>query len=272
MNPKWQALAREATSAAEHMASGVTALGRANYAQEAYYTQAFFSLSIGFERCGKVALVVDHALDHGGVFPSDQVLRGYGHDLKALLVRCETIATKWQVARPPPSSAIHEGIVETLSDFATNLTRYYDLELVTGAPTAANRDGPIAAWFHRVTEPVLALHYKEHHRRKHEQDARLVEELMGNFTLVRHHAETGAEIRTVFEGAIRTAVTEFSRPWERMYVLQISRFLADVMSTLGLLAQDQQLADVPYFPEIFAIFRNEDAYLRGRKTWSVYRP
>jgi len=64
MNETWQALAREAGLAAEHLAIGISALGKANYAQHAYYGQAFFALTIGLERAAKLALVVDHALEH----------------------------------------------------------------------------------------------------------------------------------------------------------------------------------------------------------------
>jgi hypothetical protein len=85
MTPTWQALAREATSAAEHMAFGATVLGRANYAQSAYCAQAFFSLSIGFERAAKLALVVDHALQHSGEFPPTRVVRSNRHDAGAVV-------------------------------------------------------------------------------------------------------------------------------------------------------------------------------------------
>ena len=50
MGPVFQALAREAGLAAEHLAAGVTSLGKANYAHKGIYFQAFFDLSIGFER------------------------------------------------------------------------------------------------------------------------------------------------------------------------------------------------------------------------------
>src|SRR5437763_8720749 len=106
-NPRWRALAREAASAAEHMAFGATVLGRANYAQYAYYTQAFFSLSIGFERSAKLALVVDYALDHGGAYPSSKTLKKeYGHDLKRLLTLTEDIAARRKIAEARPSSLI----------------------------------------------------------------------------------------------------------------------------------------------------------------------
>ena len=53
MTKLWYALQRESSLAAEHLASGVTALGKANYAQEYYLAQAFFALTIGLERCAK---------------------------------------------------------------------------------------------------------------------------------------------------------------------------------------------------------------------------
>ena len=87
---------------------------------------------------------------------------------------------------------------------ATNVTRYYNLELVTGSQTAAIQDDPIAAWFERVTKPVLARHYKDRYRTKDERKARLVDDLMSDFTLVRHQGEAGEEIRTVYD-----ALSEF---------------------------------------------------------------
>jgi hypothetical protein len=92
MDPNWLAFTREAASAAEHLAAGTTLLGRANYARDAYYTQAFFSLSIGFERCATLALLLDHALDRDGDFPSAGALRAYGHNLLELFDRLEKIA------------------------------------------------------------------------------------------------------------------------------------------------------------------------------------
>src|SRR5690348_13098680 len=102
MSKEWTALAREAGLAAEHIAIGTTALGRANYAAPAYYAQALFALSIGFERSIKLALVVDHALDNAGEFPQNEQIRAYGHDLRKLMRQAEAVATKHGVA---PSEA-----------------------------------------------------------------------------------------------------------------------------------------------------------------------
>lgn len=270
MDGNWQALAREASSAAEHLAFGVTALGRANYAQTAYYTQAFFALSIGFERCGKLALVVDHALEHGGEFPSARELRDYGHRLDKLLSLTEQIGTKRQAGEVCPSTAIHQAIIEILSNFATNVTRYYNLEFIAG--DAAAEGDPIATWYQRVTTPILDLHYKDRHRRRHETNAQFGELLLGDVALVRHHSETGENITTIYDGALQAAQTEFAKPWERMYVLQIVRFVGSVLGQLGFLAQVNKVPSIPYFSEMFAMFNNADTYLRARKTWSIYKP
>src|SRR4051812_11296822 len=123
-NSKWIALAREAGIAAEHLAIGVTALGKANYAQHAYYGQAFFALSTGFERAAKLALVVDYALEHAGEFPTNERVREFGHDLRKLLERVDEIASRREVEYRLPRSGIHDAIVNVLSDFAKNITRY----------------------------------------------------------------------------------------------------------------------------------------------------
>lgn len=140
MNEIWQALASEAGLAAEHLAIGASTLGKANYAHRAYYGQAFFALTTGLERATKLALVVDHAIEHNGKFPPHSVLRGYGHNLKQLLEQTDKIAERRGLTTTEnkrPRTAIHEGIVEVLSDFASNITRYYNLDFVTADPRTA---------------------------------------------------------------------------------------------------------------------------------------
>jgi hypothetical protein len=275
MTSIWLALAREAGLSAEHIAMGATALGRANYAEEAYYAQAFFALSVGFERSCKLAFVVDHAIEHQGTFPSPSSVRGFGHDLHNLLARADRIAARLTPAAESerlPQTAIHHGIIETLAAFATNVTRYYNLDLVTGDPRVERRIDPIAAWSRNVTIPVLAKHYVPRYRQRHEAQARQVASLFGDRALVRFHAETGELIGTAYDASRRTGEAAFARRWERMYVLQIARFIGALLSNLGFAAQSHGLEDVPYLSDFFAIFQNDDAYLRGRSTWSIQRP
>lgn len=274
MNETWQALAREAGVAAEHMAIGATTLGKANYAQQAYYGQAFFALTIGFERAAKLALVVDHALENSGSFPQHKVLRGYGHDLTKLLIQADEIAKRRglnSVQERLPQTKIHEGIIKVLSDFASNITRYYNLDLVTGDPRAVAQDDPIRAWFDLVTTPVLEVHYGERQEERNRKNAEIVAELLEGSAMVSYHSERGEELNTVYEASLQTGVTDYAKPYTRMYVLQIARFLGRLLSELGYTSYNYPLDTIPHFADFFAIFNNDDNYLRKRKTWSIYR-
>ena len=273
MNEIWQALAREAAIAAEHMAIGVTALSRANYAQHAYYGQAFFALSIGFERASKLALVVDHALNHGGQFPAHKVLRDYCHRLGDLLDNADKIAERRGLTGTEsrlPRSNIHDGIVGVLSDFASNLTRYYNLALVTGDPKAEHIVDPGRAWFERVTVPVLNAHYRRRERQRHESKATQIAELLNGIATVRFHSERGDELTSAYDASLLTGMTRFAIPYTRMYVMQIARFLGGLLSTLGYAGYQLGSPIIPHLSEFFAIFNNTDDYFRQRKRWSIY--
>lgn len=268
MKPNWLAFTREAASAAEHLAAGTTLLGRANYAHDAYYTQAFFSLSIGFERCAKLALLLDHALDHDGDFPAASALRAYGHNLLELFDRLEKIATARTFGIERPSASIHAAILETLSNFANNVTRYYNIDVLTGNPRVADAD-PIGRWHATVTEPVIEAHLSQRRRDQIELRARALDSMIGDRVIVRYRTEGGEDILNVSGAALQTALVDAARPWERMYVLQLARFATRVVVELGERALGRSMR-VPYLIEFFGIFNNADAMFRSRKTWTIY--
>lgn len=275
MNRTRQALAREAELAAEHLAIGATALGKTNYAQQAYYGQAFFALTIGLERSAKLAMVVDYSLEHNGVFPSYQMIRRYSHNLKELLGKADEIAERRRLSTPEdrlPHTSIHACIVDVLSDFASNLTRYYNLDLITGDPSAIKVVNPVRAWYEQVIIPVLAAHYPQSKKERHQSNARLITQMLGYDAKVLYHSETGEILDSVYEASTQTAITDFVRPYVRMYVMQIARFFSGLLSELGNVAHRCQLEVIPELSEFFAIFNNSDEYFRQRKSWSIYRP
>jgi hypothetical protein len=157
-----------------------------------------------------------------------------------------------------------------LSIRATNLTRYYNLDLVTDAAGVGDRMDPIVEWLRRVSEPVLALHYPERSLRRNLARTMAIEERAGPHMLVRFFTEDGTPIQTPGAAFLRTAETEFARRWERMYVLQLARFVGAVLAELGFQAQVTGFEDIPYFSEFFALFHNSDTYFRNRKTWSIH--
>jgi hypothetical protein len=149
---EWYAIGREAELAATQIALGVTALGRADHTRLGNYTIAFFGLATGLERLGKLITVADYTIEHRGKFPSNNFLqKQFSHDLEKLLNHCEDVSgrqhsTNNYAARP--NDGVHQGIVQTLSEFNT-LSRYYNLDSLAGGEVLKLPE-PVGAWWKRV--------------------------------------------------------------------------------------------------------------------------
>jgi hypothetical protein len=274
LSARWHAISNEAALAAEHIAIGVTALGRANYVQQAYYNQALFSLSIGLERSCKLAIAIDHSLSNGGRFPTEQQVRDYGHGLRPLLTACDALAVARGLDREEHgrllSTPIHASIVDVLHTFATNVTRYHNLDIITDAPRARQVAAPIAEWYTRVISPIRDEHLSAHRLRQIEAKATEVAAMMGDSAEVLYHTETGDTIDTVYEASLRTGITNDIRARCQLYPLQIGRFLYEVMSELNHASYAAGLSDVPHLTDYYGIYCNSDQYFLSRKTWSIH--
>jgi len=273
MTPHWLALAREAEVTAELLATGVTALGRAAPKQTGHYIQAFFALSQGFERAAKLAIVVDHSLENSGLFPTDDTLRARGHDLQVLLAWANQISLKYRAGLEHselPDSAIHTGIIHVLTEFA-KYSRYYNLDYLAGRAKQSVED-PVATWFGCVGSPILEKHYTQRRREWDAERASALREAIGGFTMLRIHTEEGHLLEDVGEVALLSARSRVLQKYSRLYVLQIVRFFACIMSVFGDEALRRGIGDIPYLSDFFGMFYNEDAVFLRRKTWSIYRP
>ena len=272
-SPEKHALGREAELAAEQLALGVTALGRADHAQKGLYNQAFFALSIGFERLGKLILVADHAIENGGLWLTDNELRNVGHDISALFDAAEPIALKrladdsWAVR---PALPIHSAIVACLSEFAKR-TRYYNLASLAGGK-AAQMSEPIEAWWTEIGMPILEQHYSDKQRAKDAAQGKMMSLLLSSHTRVMHHDESGQTISNIDAMMIRAGATQVVQKYGRLYVMQLIRWFSTIMMELSREgAYRHQIEPLLGLDEPFIMFCNEDRYLRTRKTWSIYR-
>lgn len=272
LSVEWRALENEAQLAAEQIATGVTVLGRANHMETGLYSQAFFGLSIGLERLGKLIIVADYAIAHGGSFPTDADLRKIGHDLQDILTRCEAIGKTVDAKRSyasRPSDPVHKGIEETLSKFATG-SRYYNLDYIAGA--AGRESDPIAMWWVKVAKPICECHYSDRQRKKDSAAALFATERLGGISLVLSHAEDGTEIDDIGSVFARTGQTAVVQKYGRLHTLQIVRWLASILWELSYAgAYQHRIEPLLGLEEPFKIFHNDDRYLRDRKTWSIYR-
>jgi hypothetical protein len=265
----FQALLREAELVAEHLGIGATALGKAASDRPAKYVEAFFALSVGIERGAKLALSINAALNDGD-YLAERDLRAYSHNMARLLDEADQIRKDRELGSEPlPDTEIHRKIVSTLTEFATNVTRYYNLEALSAANARVRSDDPIARWHKEVTQPVLRAHYSEAKRRRDLARADATQALYGPSTVVRHLTETGDLIRTVFDLEVSSAEAKAARPWERMYVLQLCRFLGRVLEGLGGRARAAGFP-MPDFLEFFFVFFQPDRDFRRRKRWTYH--
>jgi hypothetical protein len=214
---------READLAAEQIANGVTALCRANHAQQGYYTQAFFGLSIGIERLAKLIIVCDHVIEHRGEYPTNDQLKKIGHDLVTLLNRCEDISKRVCPNTRRPKQPVHERIINCLSEFAI-LSRYYNLDFVVGG-RAARLDEPIGAWWTKVGQLILAERYSEKMKSRDAAQSQMMEALQGTISSVLPHSEDTSRIDTVEELASKANATSIVQKYGRLHTLQIVRWL-----------------------------------------------
>lgn len=269
-------LNREAGIAAELIASGVTLLGRANYAHDGLYGQAFFNLSIGFERAGKLIYIADHAIEHAGVFPTnDELKRDIGHDLDKLFKYADDVAARRRAGKEyaeRPNAPINEGIVKTLTEFAKR-TRYYNLDVVTQGSMAYGTRDPMRTWDEQIIRPVIQKHCAPKQRALIEANARAMEAAYGDHSMVVHTDEAGNSMNTVFAAVHRMGETDIARKWVPLYVLQLARWMALLIADLSHEGGYQRRIEALFgLDEHFALFRHNDRFLKSRKTWSIYKP
>ena len=272
MDEIWQALSREATLASEHLAIGVTALGKADYSQHAYYGQAFFALTIGIERTAKLSLIINKYLNSGS-FPSNEEIKKYGHNLKKLLDKMDDIAILCNFSNTwsrLPNSKIHNQIIRILSNFADNITRYYNIDIITSKSNQANSHNPVSQWYNQVVLSIIKEHSLNSRIEKHISKAKKIDEFVGDNFYIYYHDETGNVINSLDKAMIQKKINEITTPYVRLYVMQIIRFMASIQTELTYLAYDKRAESIPVMSEYFGMYMNEDNYFRKRKTWSIY--
>lgn len=272
LNKYHRAVQREAQLAAEQVGYGVTVLGKATHAETGRYTQAFFALSIGLERMGKLAIVADHAIKHAGVFPTDKKLRAIGHNIESLLDKCEEISNSMESSREycaRPDDEIHHGIEMCLSSFAIKL-RYYNLNHLVGA--SSDQKDPIALWWEKVAVPICIRHYSEKQREQDQAEGAFMEAVMGERSYVLHTTEDGHPIHDLQTLFGRRNATRVVQKYGRMYTLQIARWLASILFELSHKgAYGHRIEALLGLHEPFGMFINEDRDLRDWKRWTNYR-
>jgi hypothetical protein len=270
LSPIFTALLEEAKFTREVLGSGVTQIGKANYAQKGIYFQAFSNLSIGLERIGKLCLILDYYLTSNGKFPDQEYLKNkIGHDLTKLYERSKEIISGQSLSVHPDSiqSQLHQNIIKILSDFGRG-DRYANINLlVNGGKAPAD---PIKNWHTEIDKVLFDTKVPLKARNEIKQRAQFAQALLGNHAMVVHYSEDRS-VLNLEESSMLTGSTEAIAKFRRLYVLQIIRYWVEILRGLQYKSMNLARNDIPAFSEIFALFGNDDSYLLTRKNFEKDR-
>jgi hypothetical protein len=267
-SPVRAALLREGAIAAQLIGSGITTLRRAASARPGLLVSAFFNLSIGLERIGKLVVVMDHYVASRWKFPDDSKLRGLHHDLEAVFAAVREISTRRfhsSLQSPVPNDPIHQAILFTLSEFA-RITRYQNLDYLANGKGAA-KTNPETQWFEMVGQLILKKHYRSKQAEFDEHRADVMHTWLGGKSTALSLGPNGKFMRTVKQTALHAQQADFIQRYAQFYSLQLVRFFAETLAALQQLAHYAKRDEIPWFSEQFAFFLNDDAYFKSRKTW-----
>ena len=271
LNADWHLTSREAQLAGEMLASGVTILGRANHAQKGLYIQAFFNLSIGFERIAKLIVLGNHRIEKG-VWMTNDELKSIGHDTNKLFLACSSIGEQyvhqhsWHIK---PKNEICTYIVDCLTEFAKS-SRYYNLDNLSAQASVRSTE-PVSTWWTKVGLPILDKHYSKKKRTYHENLANAFGVGTKKFVYVLHHDEIGTPIDNIEGMMIQAAQNRIVQKYGQLYTLQLIRWLSTIIYDLSHKgAFENQIEGLLGLYEPFSIFYNDDNYFQTRKTWSIY--
>jgi hypothetical protein len=272
--PEWQALARECKLVRQLLGSGVTALGKANYADgKGNYYLGFFGVSVGLERLAKLILVAEYSIKNTGSLPDEKVIRKFGHNIKALLNEVGRVekANSLSIEYKKPADSISESVIECLDSFADAQKGRYANFASLGDPDLKDQFEPIRRWWKDVADPILKAHFDGTARAKRvESNARIIGELLGSYSSVLHIGEDGSVIDNVQSASLRTGQTELVQTYGRFYTLRIARWMSDVFYELthyGCYSKNVACLFGHY--EHFNTFRVGDSFLKSRKVWPL---
>lgn len=267
----FEAFLKEAMFTKEMLGLGATQIRKANYASKGLYYEAFTCLSTGFERIGKLCLILDYYLNHDGMLPDfNYMKKEIGHDLVKLYIKSSDVAqtqhTNFHFLKNLDAD-IYQRILKILSDFALG-DRYSNINILS---QSRQQNDPVSNWYTNIDEFIFESYVSETKKLKIVANAKIINEMMKDIAVVRHISETGKSITDIEFASRQTGMQEAVAPYRQFFILQMIRYWVELIEDLGFKAQNMnsEKMEIPYFSEIFGGFFNEDSYLKSRKVWDT---
>lgn len=265
----FRAFQSEALFTKEMLGLGVTQIRKANYASKGIYYEAFTCLSTGFERIGKLCLILDFYIDHRGSLPNvDYMKREIGHNLVKLYEQSLNVAKKHDIAfrfKNHLDEEIYQRILHILSQFSMG-DRYSNINILSNRQ---QKSDSMSDWYTKIDMYIFEHCVTDKVKMKIMNNAQWMQYLMGSHALVRYTAETGRTITNLELASFQTGMQDAVAPYRQLFVLQMIRYWVELIEKLGDKARgiNRTEFEIPYFSEIFGGFYNKDSYLKSRKTW-----
>lgn len=267
----FRTLIEEAQFTNQILGSGVTLLGKANYAEKGFYFTSFTAISTGLERIGKLCLILDYYIDNDGQFPTEKELKyEIGHDLEKLYKKSIKLISKHKIEHQyfeKVESEICKRILNILSKFAKG-DRYSNLNSLVNSKYKSD---PIFEWNENIDKKIYELRVSKRKKQKIEFNSKIVGQLLSPISHVSYFSESRKEINEVEQASFLTGVYESVSKYRQLYVLQIIRYWVIILRDLQYKAMELRKGDIPYFSEIFVTFYNSDNYFLTRKTYDTRR-
>ena len=262
------AFQKEAAFTKEILAIGVTQLYRANYAAKGIYYQSFTCLSTGLERFAKLCLIVDFMIDHQGALPAEGYIRNYGHQIIKLYDVCCEVAKRRKVGFRFPNTmdpSIRRAILDVLGTFAESSGRYSNINILLGQEDKSI--DCIEQWADTVDMPLYENHVSHRKKAEIEYRASVIGRMLEPMASVRFTAEDSGAWMNAVQASRRTGISQAVAPYRQLYLLQIIRYLTELLMALEYQARSIPSMGLPYFGEIFGMFYNDNSFFRSRKMW-----
>lgn len=269
---KFSLLQQEGHLAAGALLSGFDALLKANLEGASigkFYT-AFFQLSIGIERISKLAIVVDHMMEHNGNAPSDSQMKAFGHKIGDAYKACIAIHNKRArvKANLPMPGSIEDQMLLFLQDYANNF-RYYNLKELSVRSAA---ESPLARWYSICGAVVDEdVSYKALNKIA-ERTMRWLDSI--GWVGYVHELDFDNQAMTTFDYCMRIERVRLAAPRLVWRIISLYRPIYNSFSDMmveehGRAAQEQRGAtDIPYLYEFFPFLLATRSACMRRKNWS----
>ena len=264
----FRALLEEAQFTKEILAIGVTQLYKANYASKGIYYQSFVCLSTGVERLEKLCLILDYYIQNHGAQPSESYIRDYGHKIQNLYSACCEVVRKQKLGfrfQYKMDENIRQSMIALLGDFSETSGRYSNINILLGKEDKSN--DCVEQWFRNVDMPLYDKHIPIKRKAGIDRRAFVIGSLLNQCTDTMFLSEGNRTLTDAIEASERTGIWEAVAPYRQLYMLQIIRYLVEILMNLGHKARAVGPEDIPHFGEIFGLFYNDNSYFRSRRTW-----